>query len=127
MENFPHKQELVQRENRYSSHALVDLRRFKHLPFGIRSAILLDISMSGFKLELTGDSTCKPGDQYWLTIPLAPLGIYAPSKLSCKGECRWFDAKRQRLGGVFMELSKMEHHVIEQVVEALHRQGQTLR
>ena len=67
-----------QRAHRYISHALVEVRRFKLLPFFCDSAVLLDISASGFKLEFTGEVKVSPGNQYWLNIPLSPLGIYAP-------------------------------------------------
>ncbi len=111
------------RQNRYPSHALVEIRKFRRLPFGIHSAVLLDISLGGFKVEYTSDVTTKPGDTFWISIPLGPLGIYAPAKLMCKVECRWFDGKRFRIGGVFMGLSKTERHIIDQVVETLKSRG----
>lgn len=111
------------REERYTSHALVELRRFRYLPFGVKSAVLLDISPSGFKVELTGEQRVHAGDRFWLSVPLGPLGIYAPSKLMCKGECRWFDESRFRLGGVFMEITKTDRHVIDQIVESLIHRG----
>ena len=61
----------------------------------------------------------RPGQQLWINIPLGPLGIYAPSRLLCKGECRWFDDKKFRVGGVFMQLTKIERHVIDQIIESL--------
>ena len=113
----------IDRENRYASHALVELRRYKHLPFSIHSAVLLDISLGGFKIEFTGEATAKPGQQFWLNIPLTPLGIYAPARLMCRGECRWYDGKKYRVGGVFTELSKMERHILDQVIETLRKRG----
>lgn len=111
------------RQPRYSSHALVEIRKFKHLPFGVRSAVLLDISLAGFKVEYTSEGSARPGDQFWVSIPLSPLGIYAPHRLLCRVECRWFDGKRFRIGGVFMDLSKTERHIIDQVVETLKTRG----
>lgn len=111
------------RENRYASHALVELRRFKHLPFKVHSAVLLDISLGGFKAEFTGDVQSKPGDRFWLNIPLTPLGIFAPARLLCRGECRWFDEKRFRVGGVFTHLTKTERHILEQVIDTLKKRG----
>ena len=113
----------VDRENRYASHALVELRRFRHLPFAVHSAVLLDISLGGFKIEFTGEGAVKPGQQFWLNIPLTPLGIYAPARLMCRGECRWFDRQRFRVGGVFTELTKTERHILDQVVETLRSRG----
>jgi hypothetical protein len=120
---MPNTDERNPRQNRYPSHALVEIRKFKRLPLKIHSAVLLDISLGGFKVEYTSDVTTKPGDTLWISIPLGPLGIYAPSKLTCKVECRWFDGKRFRIGGVFMELSKTERHIIDQVVETLKSRG----
>ena len=109
------------RENRYTSHALVEFRKFKVLPIGIHSAILLDISLGGFKIELTGDKKVRTGENFWLHIPLAPLGIYAPARLMCRGECRWFDGERYRVGGVFTDLSKTDRMIIDQIVETMRQ------
>lgn len=111
------------RENRYASHALVELRKFKHLPFGVHSAVLLDISLGGFKVEFTGEVRSKPGEQYWISVPLTPLGIYAPSRIIIRGECRWYDDKKFRVGGVFTSLTKLDRHILEQVVETLKKRG----
>lgn len=120
-------EKVSKREDRFPSHALVELRRFKHLPFFIHSAVLLDISRGGFKIEFTGEVGARPGDQYWINIPLTPLGIYAPSRMLCRGECRWFDEKRYRVGGVFMNLTKTDRHIIDQVVETLKKRGSLAR
>lgn len=114
---------IVKRENRYPSHALVEMRKFRFLPFCIHSAVLLDISAGGFKVEFTGEVRTRPGEQFWLAVPLAPLGIFAPSRLICRGECRWFDEKRFRVGGVFMQLTKIERHIIDQIIESLRLRG----
>lgn len=111
------------RERRYTSHALVDVRKFKHWPFGIKSAVLLDISLSGFKMEYTSEVSSKPGNQFWLNIPLNPLGILSPSHLLIRGECRWFDSNRFRVGGIFLGLTKNEKMIIEQIVEAVKKRA----
>ena len=109
------------RAQRYISHALVEVRRFKILPFFCDSAVLLDISVGGFKLEFTGEVQVAPGNQYWLSIPLSPLGIYAPKRLNCRCECRWFDDTRYRIGGTFIDLSKTDQMLIEQIVSSLKK------
>lgn len=114
------------RQERFVSHALVEVRSYRFLPFGCHSAVLLDISLSGFKLEFTGEVNASPGKQYWLCIPLAPLGIFAPKRLMCKVECRWFDEKRYRIGGVFMDLTKTDQLLVEQTIESLKQHGQIL-
>jgi hypothetical protein len=117
------QRDITQRDPRFPSHALVEIRKFKHLPFFIESAVLLDISLSGFKVEFTGEVTARPGNQYWLNVPLTPLGIYAPARLLVKGECRWFDDNRFRIGGIFMELSDTEKMIIDQIVDTLKKRG----
>ena len=107
------------RATRYSSHSLVEVRRFKWVPILCDSAVLLDISTGGFKLEFTGEARVEPGSMHWLHIPLAPLGIYAPNRILCRSECRWFDEARCRMGGTLTDLSRKDQMVIEQIVTAL--------
>jgi hypothetical protein len=108
-----------QRPDRFTSHALVEIRKFKNFPFFCHSGVLLDLSLAGFKLEFTGEEVAQAGDRYWLCIPLGPLGILGPSRLLCRIEVRWYDPKRRRIGGVFMELDRLQQTIIEQVVESL--------
>ncbi len=112
------------RSARYLSHAIVEVRRFRWIPLFCHSAVLLDVSKSGFKLEFMGDLKVAPGQQYWLQIPLAPLGISGSKKLSCLAEIRWFDDQRQRVGGVFLNPSTADLSLIEQVVTRLKARGQ---
>ena len=118
-----HNPDQVLRQVRFASHALVEIRRFKHLPFGIHSAVLMDISLGGFKFEFTDEVKVTQGQQFWMAIPLAPLGIYAPSRILLRGECRWFDPKKYRIGGVFMDVSKTDLLILEQVIETMKERG----
>lgn len=111
------------RTQRFESHALIEVRRFKHLPFAVHSAVLLDISLGGFKFEFTGEVTKHPGEQFWIHIPLVPLGISIPSRFVSRGECRWFDGKRFRVGGIFTDLSRTEQIIVEQIIETLQERG----
>lgn len=112
------------RAKRYVSHALVEIRRFRWLPFFCQSAVLLDISSSGFKLEFTGEVSTAPGAQYWLNIPLGPLGIPVPTRFICRCECRWFDPQRFRIGGTFLNMTSTDIMLIEQIVASLKTRGQ---
>lgn len=107
------------REERYQSHSLVDIRPFKSLPFFAKSGVLLDLSFSGFKLDLTTQIRMKPGDRFWMIVPLSSLGIYAPKKLVIRAECRWYDPQKFRLGGLFIELSATERLILDQVINSL--------
>lgn len=112
------------RQDRFVSHALVEIRKFKRLPFFVQSGILLDMSTAGFKVELTANQAkAMPGDMFWLHIPLSPFGIRSPSDLSCKVEVRWFDPKGCRLGGIFVDLDHLSLMTIEQIVSKLREAG----
>ena len=115
---------LQHRPKRFLSHTLVELRQFKRLPFLCYSAVVLDISAGGFKLEFTGETVSTPGRRYWLHIPLIPLGISNPRNFSCLCECRWFDNKRFRMGGSFVELKPEDEKLIEQIMASIKTRGQ---
>lgn len=123
-EEGPDGQLVKPRAKRYVSHVIAEVRRFKSLPFFCQSAVLLDISTGGFKLEFTGETIAAPGNQYWLCIPLSPLGIASPHKLFCRCECRWFDPHRFRMGGSFLGLSEEDKSIIEQIVVSLKTRAQ---
>lgn len=114
------------RADRFTSHALVEVRKFKKLPLFCHSAVLLDLSLSGFKIEFTSEVKAEPGERYWLNIPLGPLGIYAPKKILVQAESRWFDQQRCRIGGVFLELSKREKIILEQIIESINNRKNQL-
>ncbi len=107
------------RDPRYRAHALVEIRKYKYLPFYVHSAVLLDISYGGFKAEFTGNAKVAPGEIVWLHIPLQPLSIPSPSHLYCRGKIKWFDPKRNRIGGVFIDVQTIERNVIDQLVDVL--------
>ena len=115
---------LKNRESRFVSHAIVELRKYKYVPFYCHSAVLLDLSPSGFKLEFTGETQIEPGDIYWLQIPLASFGIYTPKNITIKCQCRWFDSSRFRVGGSFLNSSKKDQVVLESVLETLNQKRQ---
>lgn len=113
----------ITRPDRFASHTLIEIRKYKLLPFFVRSAVLLDISLGGFKAEFTGENISKAGDIFWISIPLTPLGIFAPNRLLLYAQCRWFDQEKFRLGGVFVELKKSDKIILEQVIETIQNQG----
>lgn len=113
----------VDRQKRYQSHALVDFKKNRWLPIGIHSGVLLDLSMSGFKMEFTGEVKANSGSTYWISIPLSPLGILAPAKFNAKIKCRWFDQERYRIGGTFSNLSESDKLILQKVIEKLDERG----
>jgi hypothetical protein len=115
--------EQIERRTRYTSHALVEVKKWKWWPFGVASGVLLDMSMDGFKLEFTSEYTAKTLDRLWITLPLGPLGILSPQRLSLPIEVRWFDDRRYRIGGVFLELSEEQKSIVNKVVKSLKDRG----
>lgn len=111
------------RRTRYTSHALIEVRRWRFWPFGVTSGVLLDMSIDGFKLEFTSEYTCKILDRLWITLPLGPLGILAPMRLSLPVEVRWFDGRRFRIGGVYLGLTSDQKIIVQQVVKSLKERG----
>ncbi len=101
MDNSKDKNESNNRAERVISHALVEMRRLSWWPFGIKSAVLLDVSENGFKIEFTGKADYSQGEQLVLSIPLSPFGISAPRAISIPVEVVWFDKEKMRCGGIF--------------------------
>jgi hypothetical protein len=104
---------------RLDSYSLVEVRSFKHFPIFCKSAGLLDLSLGGFKVEFTDESKYSPGSKFWFYIPMAPLGMIKPKYICVKAECRWFDAKRYRIGAVFTSLNEKEKSIIERIMKVL--------
>jgi len=113
----------IDRRTRYTSHALIEVRRWRFWPFGVTSGVLLDMSVEGFKLEFTSDYKAKTLDRLWITLPLGPLGIIAPKRLSLPVEVRWFDGRTFRIGGVYLGLTSEQKNVIQKVVKSLKERG----
>ena len=111
--------DIIPRAQRFFSHTIVTIKKFKHLPFFGHSGVLLDISTQGFKLEFVAKATSNIGDCYWLTIPLHPLKIKEPANLVVKAQCKWFDPQRLRMGGVFLELNGTDKAAIDNIIEKL--------
>ncbi len=112
------------RPERFISHALVEIKKFKSLPFFIESGILLDMSQSGFKVELTGSSSkIKNNTKYWLSMPLSPLGIRSPRTFLCQIEIKWKEDSSGRIGGVFIDQSEEAKHIIDQIMTKLRDAG----
>ena len=111
------------RAERFQSHALVELRRFRLFSWFPKSAVLLDLSMGGFKLEFSGPTTVLSGERFWLTIPLRPLGVLGPPAVVLRVEVKWYDQGRGRVGGVFLNPSKVERMLLVQLVENLRQRG----
>ena len=110
-------------KKRFASHALVEIKKIKWLPFGAMSALLLDISLHGFKVELTKEHQIEELSQYWMTIPLSPFNLSSPSKITFQIETKWFDEESMRLGGVFLNLSKKQTLVINKIIELMKING----
>lgn len=117
------EQKVFPRAERFTSHALVEIRKFRSLPFSVKSAVLLDVSIGGFKAEFTGENRVVQGQQFWLNIPLTPLGIYSPGRIIIRAEVKWFDDKKFRIGGVFINMPEKDKIILGQVIDSLRKRG----
>ena len=111
------------RQARHTSHALVEIKLNRWWPFGIKSGVLLDISVEGFKVEFTSEVKIKSLQKLWISIPLAPLGMMGPKFLSLPVEVRWFDESKYRIGGIFLELDKTDLQTVRRLVGVLAEKG----
>ena len=108
------------RPTRVVSYFLVNIKKYRYLPFfSSCSAVLLDISFSGLKLNIEGNYKLALGQQFWLSIPLAPVGIFSPSKLVIRCECKWFDPSKMRAGCIFVNPSPKEEKIIDSIITQL--------
>ncbi len=105
-------------KTRYESHALLEVRTSKWNPFAIESAILIDLSWGGFKIEFVGSlKPIRPESWLRLSIPLAPFGIALPQMLKVEAQTKWFDERSSRCGGVFLHSTEDERLVIGKIIE----------
>lgn len=111
---------LTPRGERYNTHTYVTIQSNRFFSLTPMSGVLLDISSSGFKIELVGNKlSLEAGKRYWLSIPLHQLGVLSPSKLSLKIECVWIDQDKYICGGIFLETSTAQKELIESVIGIL--------
>ena len=112
------KSQHAAREERVASHALVELRKHKWWPFGVKSAVLLDVSSNGFKIEFTSNTSCSTGEELLMEIPLSPFGVMSPRSLLLAVQIMWFDEQKMRCGGVFKTKSPMTMLFVKKIIEA---------
>lgn len=110
------------RPKRYISHALVEVRRYRWWPLGIQSAVLLDLSINGFKIEFTGKSSCEPEQSLWMEIPLSPFQISGPDEILMRITVKWFDEAKMRVGGTFELAYPHQSVFLEQLIEKVKDQ-----
>lgn len=114
---------VVKRAKRIESHALVDVKMSFWNPLSVASAVLLDLSWQGFKLEFVNSVKIKPGTNLTMNIPLASFGILAPAKLKLKIQVKWYDARMLRAGGIFEPESHEQDYLIQKIIDVLTLRG----
>ena len=114
---------VVKRAKLIESHALVDIRMSAWNPLSVASAVLLDLSWQGFKLEFVNSVKIKPGTNLIMNIPLASFGILAPAKLKLKIQVKWYDARMLRAGGIFEPESHEQDYLIQKIIDVLTLRG----
>ena len=104
------------RAPRFRSHALVELRLSNWNPFSTVSAVLLDLSWQGFKIEFVDSVKLRPGAELDMVIPLAPFHIQSPSSIKMHVEVKWIDARNCRAGGIFTAQTEQHRHIIDKIL-----------
>ena len=111
-----------ERSERVMSHALVELRRSNWWPFGVKSAVLLDLSQTGFKIELTGPADIELESVLLLTIPLRPFGVASPPSIQISVQVKWFQNTKQRLGGTFVNVNPSDKLFLDTIIAFVQEQ-----
>jgi len=114
---------IVKRAKRIESHALVDVKMSMWNPLSLASAVLLDLSWQGFKIEFVNPVKLKPGSRLTMNVPLASFGILAPAKLKLKIQVKWYDARMLRAGGIFEPESHEQDYLIQKIIDVLTLRG----
>ena len=104
------------RAPRFRSHALVDMRLSQWNPFSTVSAVLLDLSWQGFKVEFVNSIKLRPGAELAMIIPLAPFRIQSPSSIKMRVVVKWIDARNFRAGGIFVAQTDQHRHLIDTIL-----------
>lgn len=107
------------RAPRFESHALVDIRTSRWNPFSHISAVLLDISTYGFKIEFVSRVKLRPGMDLTMTVPLSPFHIHSPAKLKLDVVIKWYDSGNNRAGGVFSHIRPEQAYVLENLIASV--------
>lgn len=114
---------IVKRAKRIESHALVDVKMSTWNPLSVSSAVLLDLSWQGFKIEFVNPVKIKPGARLSMSVPLASFGILAPARLKLKIQVKWYDARMLRAGGIFEPESHEQDYLIQKIIDVLTIRG----
>lgn len=112
----------VNRAPRFESHALVEIKTGL-LPFSTASAVLLDLSVGGFKIEFVNPVKIKTNIPMTMTIPLAPFQIMSPSKIKLRVIVKWFDSRQLRAGGIFENISDDVRYLFERILTVISEQS----
>jgi hypothetical protein len=109
------------REHRFESHALIEVQLQWWNPFSKHSAVLLDLSASGCKIEFVNPIKLTTQKKVQLHIPLTPFGIDSITVLHAQAEVKWFDVTCLRCGCVFIQLDETKKYAIEQALNRIEK------
>jgi hypothetical protein len=110
---------------RVTSHALVDVKTNRWNPFSKLSAVLLDVTLMGFKIEFIENVSLAKNSELSFLIPLAPFEIYEQVTLKLRGHIKWFDPDSMRAGGVFVAPQAREEQILNQIIAFLRAKERT--
>jgi len=110
---------------RVTSHALVDVKTNRWNPFSKLSAVLLDVTLMGFKIEFIENVSISKNSELSFIIPLAPFEINEHTTLKLRGHVKWFDPESMRAGGVFVAPGAREEQTLNQIIAFLRAKETT--
>jgi hypothetical protein len=110
---------------RVTSHALVDVKTNRWNPFSKLSAVLLDITLMGFKIEFIENVSIAKNSELSFNIPLAAFEINDHTTLKLRGHVKWFDPESMRAGGVFVAPQAREELILNQIIAFLRAKERT--
>lgn len=111
--------QFVARAPRFPSHALVDVRLSRWNPFSKASAVLIDMSVTGFKIQFVEKVQVKLGMRIHIGVPLEPFGLTSGGRLNLQGDVKWFDEKMMRAGGMFIDCADHDRLMIERIISSV--------
>jgi hypothetical protein len=90
-------------------HAFICLQvmKYKHLPFMMSDAILIDLTDQGMKLKFARNVKMENGSHLWLRVPVSS-DIDNKKFILMRGTVRWYDAANFALG-ITINPSEEEH------------------
>lgn len=122
MSDHPPAESRKERLMRTPSFNILDVRTNFWNPFSKHSAVLLDLTEQGFKIEFIEAVIIEPQAHVSLHIPLSPFRIPERTTLKLKAVVKWFERASMRAGGEFLALQPAHIETLKRMIAFLRKQ-----